>query len=351
MIPDDLLPDLEVIRHEPFNAETPERALVSAITPSRHVYVRTNFDVPSLDESQRITVGGAVNAPFTIAVHDLRALPQRTVGITIECAGNDRLGMHPLPTGEPWRRGAISTAMWTGVPLRALLERAMPDVDAVEIVVTGADSGERDDADGVVTFARSMPIADAFHDDVLVALSMNGTPITAEHGAPARLVVPGWYGMASVKWITSIEAVRVPFDGYFQRKRYVYVEPNDDAPASVTPVSRMRVKSMITTPDEGARVSRHFVARGWAWSGYGAITRVEVGLDGGDSWSDATLGIPESPHAWTPWECALQTTRVGRFSLRSRATDASGATQPDHIIWNQLGYGNNAVRTSIIDVV
>lgn len=345
MRPDELLPDLEVIRHAPYNAETPERALITPVTASANVYVRTNFDVPALDDAHVISFGGAMRAPFSTDVRALRAMAQRTVGATMECAGNDRLAMHPLPEGEPWRRGAVSTATWTGVPLRALLERAMPNDDTVEIVITAADAGPRDDAAGLVSFARSLSIADAFHDDALIALAMNGAPLTPAHGAPARLVMPGWYGMASVKWITSINAVRLPFDGYFQRQRYVY-----DEDARITPVTRMRVKSIITSPADGDAVAREFVARGWAWSGDGAITRVEVGLDGGESWRDATLGAPVSAHVWTPWECALQTPRGGRFSLRSRATDASGVTQPDRITWNRLGYGNNAVRTIVVDV-
>ena len=340
------LPDLEVIRHDPYNAETPERALVESVTPSANVYVRTNFDVPLLGDSHVIAVGGAVRAPFSLDMQTLRALPQRTITTTMECAGNDRLSMHPLPSGEPWWRGAVSTATWSGVPLRTLLDRAMLDDDAVEIVVTAADTGEREDADGLVRFARSMPTAEALQADALLALSMNGEPLTTMHGAPVRLIVPGWYGMASVKWVTSIDAVREPFTGYFQQQRYVY-----DEPSGVVPVTRMRVKSIITSPADNGRSGREIVVRGWAWSGYGAITRVEIGLDGGNSWQDATIGTPDSAHAWTPWECVMQAARIGRVSLRSRATDASGATQPDAIIWNRLGYGNNAVRTTIIDVV
>jgi len=340
------LPDLDVIRHDPYNAETPERALVESLTPSANVYVRTNFNVPLLDNSHAIAVGGAVRSPFSLDVQAFKALPQRTITTTMECAGNDRLSMHPLPSGEPWRRGAVSTATWSGVPLRTLLDRATLNHEAVEIVVTAADTGDREDVVGLVRYARSIPIAEALQADALLALSMNGEPLTTMHGAPVRLVVPGWYGMASVKWVTSIDAVRTPFDGYFQQQRYVY-----DEPSGVVPVTRMRVKSIITSPADNGRSGRELLVRGWAWSGYGPITRVEVGLDGGNSWQDATISTPHSAHAWTPWECAMQAARIGRVSLRSRATDASGVTQPDAIIWNRLGYGNNAVRTIIVDVV
>lgn len=337
--------EVEIVRHSPFNAETPAPALGSPVTPSPSVYVRSNFDVPRLGEHHTIDVDGAVASPFVLPLEELRAMPHRTVGVTMECAGNDRLGMHPLPAGEPWRHGAVSTASWTGVPLRLVLERAGVDPEAIEIEIAGADGGPRDDADGIVQFARALPLADATHPDTLLALEMNGTPLAPVHGAPVRLVVPGWYGMAHVKWVSRVTARVSPYEGYFQRQRYVY-----DVGGDVTPVTRTRVKSIITAPANGHRASRTLDVRGWAWSGHGAITRVEVAVDGGDSWRDAKLGAPVAEHAWTPWSLTVSLPRGGRFSLRSRATDASGAVQPDAIEWNRLGYGNNAVRGIVVDV-
>lgn len=151
--------------------------------------------------------------------------------------------------------------------------------------------------------------------------------------------------MASVKWVTRIEALREPFTGYFQRKRYVY-----DVDGAITPVDRMRVKSVIVSPANGARCTREVQVTGWAWSGAGAIARVDVAVDGGDDWRPATLGSAASTYAWTPWTCALSLPRAGRFTLRSRATDVTGATQPDVIAWNRLGYGNNAIRQCVIEV-
>lgn len=336
---------LEVIRHTPYNAETPSGALQHAITPSANAYVRTNFDVPTLDASHVIVVDGAVRRPLSVSVADLRGMPQHEVVATMECAGNDRLGMAPLPTGEPWRHGALSTVSWSGVPLAELLARAGLDAAAVEVLVTAADAGAREDAEGEVRFARSLPLADALHRDTVLALHMNGEPLTPPHGAPVRLAVPGWYGMASVKWVTRVEVLRVPFTGYFQRQRYVY----DDGDG-ITPVDRMRVKSIITEPEYGAACGRQVTVKGWAWSGFGAITQVELAIDGGEPWITTTLGQPASAHAWTPWEAAITLPRDGRFVLRSRATDSGGATQPDAIAWNRLGYGNNAVRHIVIDV-
>ncbi len=336
---------LEVIRRDPFNAESPAAALQQAITPVANAYVRTNFGVPDVPATHVIEVGGAVARPLTLSVAQLRELPQHTVVATMECAGNDRLGMSPLPVGEPWRHGALSTVSWTGVSLADVLQMAGTDADAVEVLVSAADAGLRDDADGTVRFARALPLADAQRPETLLALQMNGAPLTPDHGAPVRLAVPGWYGMASVKWVTHIELLRQPYAGYFQRQRYVY-----DESGGVSPVTRMRVKSIIQSPTDGAVCERRMSVSGWAWSGDGHIVRVEVGVDGGDQWQDATLGVPASVHAWTPWHLALELPRSGRFVLRSRATDATGAVQPDAIVWNRLGYGNNAIRHVVIDV-
>lgn len=335
---------LETVRYIPYNAETPAQALIQRITPTANVYVRTNFDIPALSDTHTIEVGGAVLHPMTISIDALRKMPQHTTYATMECAGNARLGMHPLPEGEPWQNGAVSTITWTGVPLAAILAMAGVSNEAVAVLVTAADAGTRDDAEGVVRFARALPIKDALHKDTLLALSMNGVPLTPDHGFPVRLAVPGWYGMASVKWVTRIDVITTPFYGYFHRERYVY----DDA-SGIKPVDYMRVKSMITAPSNGAKTSRHIKITGWAWSGYGTITSVEVAIEGGNDWYKAELGKSDSQHTWTPWSLDITLPYPGRFALRSRATDSSGATQPDQIAWNRLGYGNNAIQHILID--
>lgn len=341
--------DLAVVKHAPFNAETPAHALTSDVTPSRHVYVRSNFDIPNLaGDAHRIAIGGAVSSPFTLTVGELRAMPMRTVTATMECAGNDRSSMRPPPPGEVWKSGAVSTARWTGVPLAAVLERAGLNSDVVEILAEGADAGTRDDAQGRVPFARALPVADAQHPDTLLALMLNDEPITPAHGAPVRLVAPRWYGMASVKWVARIEALTEPFGGYFQAKRYVYAADGADGHR---PVTRMRVKSAIVAPADGDVIDgREITIWGWAWSGDAEIARVEVAIDGGDTWRDAQLMSPVSAHAWTRWELRWDVPHAGRYVLRSRATDAVGNMQPNEATWNRLGYGNNAVRTVIVDI-
>lgn len=310
--------------------------LQHAVTPPESVYVRSNFDTPEAHAEWTVAVRGAVEQAVTVSLGDLARLPQHTVLVTMECAGNWRLGMTPVPEGEPWKYGAVSTTRWSGVRLSALLAPAGVSGDAIEVLAIGADAGPRSDAEGIVRFERSLPLDVALHPDTLVATHMDGVPLSPDHGAPVRLLVPGWYGMASVKWLTELEVRTTPFDGYFQTKRYVY-----QANGTTTPVSRALVKSMIVSPAPESACGTDAEIRGWAWSGHGAITGVQVAVNG--EWREASLGAAASAYAWTPFVLAARLP-AGDVELRSRATDASGASQPDTIEWNSLGYGNNAVR-------
>ncbi|MGZ3407769.1 MAG: molybdopterin-dependent oxidoreductase, partial [Polyangia bacterium] len=289
--PDDRL---VVVTESPFNAESGHPALAAAVTPSGAHYVRCNFDVPAIDvETHLIAVAGAVADAFTLAAPDLALLPQRSVTVTLECAGNGRLDMAPLPSGEPWHRGAVSTASWTGVPLAVLLDRAGLRDDVVEILVSGADRGTPSGARNETRFSRARPLDKAMDPNVIVAIEMNGRPLPPEHGAPARLIVPGWYGMASVKWLARIAALTEPFEGWFQKQRYVY-----DSGREQRPVDVMRVKSMIVAPESGVGVARgRLVVCGWAWSGAAPVAGVDVSLDG-EEWQAAQLDAALAPYAW-----------------------------------------------------
>ncbi|MEJ7810204.1 MAG: sulfite oxidase [Gemmatimonadaceae bacterium] len=337
------------IRAEPFNAETAPRALEHAVTPTEAFFVRTNFDVPALEVGvHRVTVGGRVSHPASLTIGELRDLGLSTMHVTLECAGNSRTTMSPLPQGEPWGSNAVSTAVWTGVPLRRVLERVGMHADTIEVLVSGADAGALRDVPGEIRFARSLPVEKALHPDTLLALEMNGELLSPAHGAPLRLIVPGWYGMASVKWVTRIDALDGPFTGYFQKQRYIL----DRYPGGETaPVTAMRVKSAIVSPrgDEHLRTGRVHV-RGWAWSGNAQIVRVEVAVGGGESWQDARLVGPVETYAWRAWEFELVAPDAGRYMLRARATDAAGNVQPEVAEWNRLGYCNNAVQQLAITV-
>lgn len=332
---------IDVIRRVPLNGETPPTMLAAAVTPNDHVYVRTNFGIPRLDgRTHGIDVGGAVASPFSFGVDDLAASGQVSVLATIECAGNDRTAIVPAVEGEPWTGGAVSTVRWGGVPLRAILHRAKVDASAIEVLFEGADRGHVEGVGEAISFARALPLSDALHPDTLLATTMNGEPLRPRHGAPVRLVVPRWFGMASVKWLRRIEILTAPFQGYFQTQRYVYADGR-----SSTPVSRMRVKSMIADPVAGSIVpSGRTRIAGWAWSGEGRITGVEVRESSAPEWQPARLHPPASDSAWVRWEIEMELRGTGTRILLSRAHDAAGNVQPEAPPWNALGYGNNAIR-------
>ncbi len=338
-----------MVKPSPLNAETGARGLEEALTPPGSHYVRSNFAEPSLSfTAHQVSVEGRVQRPGAFGLEQLLSYPTRELTVTLECAGNNRLSLAPLPAGEPWSRGAVSTAVWKGVSLSTVLEAAGLGGEVTEVLVEGADAGTMEGATGSMHFARSLPIAKALHPDTLLAFEMNGAPLPPRHGAPIRLVVPGWYGMASVKWVRKIEARSVPFDGYFQTRRYVYL----DAPGAVTaPVDRIRVKSLVVAPAENGRVPRGKVrVEGWAWAGDAGVRSVSVALDGGDRWVEATVLARPSPHAWQRWQVELEVNVPGRHTLRSRAVDGAGVAQPERPQWNLLGYGNNAVAPWVFDV-
>lgn len=281
-------------------------------------------------------------------------MPAVEHAVTLECAGNGRLDTRPLPTGEPWGGHAVSTAVWRGARLGDILSRARPDADGVEVLFTGADSGTYHltpvlpETGDHLTFERSLTLAHAMDpaSDILVAYDMNGRPLGPDHGSPFRLVVPGWFAVASVKWLRRIDVLTRPFSGEFQTGHYMYEWP--DRPHE--PVSAMRVRARITHPAPAAVVpAGRCTVRGKAWSGTGPVTGVDVSLTGAGDWQPALLEPAAGPHQWQSWSFPWDAT-PGRHTLRARATDAAGSVQPEVPPWNRLGYGNNAVEVHYVDV-
>lgn len=318
---------------EPLNQEMPFSSLQEFVTPGEKFYVRCHFPVPEMDvASWRLRVEGAVKTPLELNFAELRALPQDTIMATMECAGNGRSFLQPKVKGVEWDLGAVGNANWTGVLLRDVLERAGVREDALEVILEGADEGEIKEPPrpaGPIHYARSLPVAKA-RADVLLALELNGEPLTPSHGFPLRAVVPGWFGMASVKWLERIVVSTTPFEGYYQSIDYAYWTRRDGLPTLV-PLAEMRVKAQIARPrmNETVPAGRSYRVFGAAWAGKSEIAKVELSTDGGSTWSPATLADETAKNAWRFWEFQWETpVQATRCTLIARATDAADQTQP-----------------------
>jgi DMSO/TMAO reductase YedYZ molybdopterin-dependent catalytic subunit len=330
--------DLLVLSEEPLNAETKLDEKTPALTPAGRHYVRTHFPIPIGPRS--ISIEGADIAPTAISLEEVRALPPRSLVVTLECAGNGRRFLHPQVPGEQWGLGAVGTATWTGASLRDVLRMVEIPRGTVELLFRGADEGVPKDLGLRIAYERSMPINDALRDEVLVAYLMQGEPIPREHGGPLRLIVPGWYGMASVKWLERIAFLDAPFGGFFQKDRYMI---------DGRPLREIAPRAILTYPEDGATVERALWLKGYAWSGAAPVIRLEMSHDGGKSWDRIPISFsesPASPHAWRGFQLELlllpdlDEERV----LMVRAIDAAGNEQPLQAQWNALGYANNGVR-------
>ncbi|WP_205324273.1 sulfite oxidase [Glycomyces sp. YM15] len=332
------------------NHGLPLEALRYDRTPPGLHYVLTHYDIPYVaeDAAWELTIGGHVEHPLRLSMDDLRSHPAVTTRVTMECAGNGRALLTPRPVSQPWLVEAVGTADWTGVPLRALLAEAGVRDGAVDAVFTGADHGiER----GVEQdYQRALPLDTAIGDapGVLVAYAMNGAPLPPQHGWPLRLVVPGWYGMAHVKWLRDITIAEQPFTGFQQTTAYrIRQEPHEEG----TPVTRIAPRALMVPPGFPDFMSRARVVRpgpvlieGRAWSGRAPVTAVEVSTDDGRTWNEAALDAPTGHHwAWRRWRFDW-TAVPGEHMLCARATDAEGDTQPVDQPWNRGGFANNLVQ-------
>ncbi len=321
-----------VLSEEPLVLETPIENLGEFITPTKSFYVRSHFPIPKIEKNKwRLRVEGEIEKPFEINFDELAKLESRKIPATLECAGNGRSFLEPKVKGVQWGLGGISNAEWTGVSLSILLERAGVKSSGREIVLEGADRGKLEDPKAPrseINFARSIPIEKA--GDVLLAYKMNGEELPPEHGFPVRAIVPGWYAVASVKWLQRIIVTGHPFNGYYQTLDYAYWR-REGQQARLVALSEMQTKAVIMSPDDGETVSQNsnVRVRGAAWTGNGEIKKVELSADGGKKWSDAKLLGESKPNAWRFWEFDWKTpAKPGKTTLIARAIDSKGATQP-----------------------
>jgi sulfane dehydrogenase subunit SoxC len=325
------------------NHALPLEALRYDITPPGLHYLLIHYDIPAVDpDTFRLEITGAVARPMTLSLDDLRARPRTAEPITFECAGNGRALLEPRPASQPWLTEAVGTAAWGGTPLASLLSEVRPSSNAVELVFSALDRG----VEGGVAqaYERALPMAEAEH--ALLAYEMNGAPLPPQHGYPLRLVVPGWYGMQNVKWLTRITVLEEPFEGYQNAVSY-RIYGADGGPGE--PVTRMLPRSLMIPPGVPDFLTRErrlergpVTLTGRAWSGLGPIAGVQISTDGGASFDAAVLGPPQGPYAWRSWSYEWDA-EPGEHELCSRATDGAGNTQPLEPPWNLKGFANNAV--------
>ncbi|HYP12351.1 MAG TPA: sulfite oxidase [Bryobacteraceae bacterium] len=325
---------LIIRQREPENLEFAFSTLDSYLVPNERFYIRSHFPTPALSPaSHRIRVEGAVDAPFEIGFEELRGMTQRSVTATLECAGNSRVFLVPQAAGVQWEMGAVGNAEWGGVPLAALLERARVKSNAVDVVLEGADEGElRNDPrpPGVVKYFRSIPLAKARRPEVLLAHQMNGRALPPSHGFPVRAIVPGYYGMSSVKWLSRIHVTSTPFQGYWQTIDYAYWERGSGSPTRQA-LMDMTLKSLIARPTlrEVIKSGTTYRVFGAAWTGDADISKVEVSVDGSRTWAEAQLIDKPSRFAWRRWQFEWRVAgQPGRMTVLSRATDSNGVVQP-----------------------
>ena len=349
---------LTLLNDRPVNAETPPHLLDDAITPTERHFIRNNGIVPDdMDPaSWSLTVDGLVDNPMTYSIDDLKSnFEVVTMALVIECGGNGRAFFDPPASGNQWTYGAVACSEWTGVRLKDVLEAAGVKSGVVYTAHEGADTHLSGDP-GKLPISRGVPIEKALTDNVLIAFEMNGGPLHAMNGAPLRLVVPGWPGSCSQKWLKRIWLRDVVHDGpkmtgTSYRVPNHPVAPGDEvAKEDFDIIERMPVKSLITNPENGTSGGRSVAVRGHAWSGDRTIDTVAISYDFGATWTQAELDAPVNDGAWQNFRANLELPQAGYYEIWARATDSAGVSQPHAIDWNPKGYLNNSMHRVAIRV-
>jgi DMSO/TMAO reductase YedYZ molybdopterin-dependent catalytic subunit len=345
---------LEELQLAARNHGMPLEMLRDDVTPIGLHYLLIHYDIPQVDvETWRLTVDGRVDTGLLFDLDALRALPAHEVVATMECAGNGRARLDPRPISQPWLLEAVGTGRWRGVRLRELLERAGVEPDTAEVLFTGLDRGIENDEQQF--FQRSLTLADADQPDVLLAYELNGVPLPPQHGWPLRLLVPGWYGMANVKWLTRITLLADPFTGYQQARGYRLRQTDEDAGE---PLSRIHPRALMVPPGIPDFMTRartvqagNVTIEGRAWSGLAPVAAVEVSTDDGANWHEAQLDPPElGPWAWRRWSYEWNAAEPGPHVLACRTRDEAGNAQSVDQRWNVGGYANNEVQRVVVTV-
>lgn len=340
----------------PEDLETPVGLLNTWITPTDLFYVRTHTYPAKVTEQEgkewKLQIDGEVQRPTSITIDELKKMPKTTITVTLECAGNGRAFYDPPVPGIQWEKGSVGTARFSGVRLADVLRKVGVKPGAKYILANGADKplGKMPD------FVRNVPIAKALNPDTILAYEMNGEPIPQLHGFPLRLIVPGWEGAYSVKWVNHLQALNQEHDGFFVKTAYRHpnkpVAPGQAVPPeNMVPLTGLIVKSFINSPLEGASFKPGKVrVGGFAWAGESLIAKVEVSMDNGSTWVLARLGKERARYTWQSFEHEFTITKPGSYLLMARATDIQGKVQPLAPQWNPSGYLWNVIDKVRINV-
>ncbi len=327
---------------KPENQETPIKFLTTNIIPDKYFFLRNHFTYPTiLAKNFMLPIYGEVIKPYAFDFDTIIKLNQVTINGLLECAGNHRAKFEPRVYGEQWEEGAISQGEWKGIPLRDLLAITGLKANALEVIFEAYDFGNREDMDHNVHYTRSLPLEKALHPDTILAFEYNGKPLSLKHGFPLRLIVPGWYGMASVKWLKKITVINGYYQGPFQMIDYVYYPKGNSHPY---PVTTINVNSLIQKPLDYSILDQGLQQiEGIAWSGEGSITKVEVSVDG-EKWIIAEISQQfQGSYTWTNWKFQWHAKQKGEYTIYCRAQDSKGRIQPQKPLWNKKGYGYNAI--------
>jgi DMSO/TMAO reductase YedYZ molybdopterin-dependent catalytic subunit len=330
----------------PINLETPVKELGAPITPNDVFFVRSNYDGAEIDPAQyTLKVDGDVDNPLTLRLDDLRRMDQVTQTITVECAGNGRGFYNPKAAGIQWETGAVGTAVWKGVRLADVLRLAKPRPTASHVVPNGNDVPPTPQAPD---FIRSHPVWKALEPHTMIALEMNGQPLPHLHGGPARLIVPGWIGSASIKWLTQLTLADKEWDGPFMQRSYR--SPRAADPKDSYSLQSLECKSLVMNPHDGSQVSAGpQTVYGYAWAGEGVVTGVDVSTDGGTTWAAASLTGPAHRYGWRRWEHPW-VAPSGPQTIMARATDSLGRVQPGSRARDPQGYRWNVIHAVRVNV-
>jgi DMSO/TMAO reductase YedYZ molybdopterin-dependent catalytic subunit len=324
--------DSRLIPYGSTNLGMPLDLIEGLVVPSDLFFVRSNGPTPVIDPaSWRLSIDGNVERRLNLSLDDVKAFTYRTLTSFLECAGNSRSRLDPPAEGTEWKNDAAGTAVWGGTSLRNVLEMAGVKADTVDLVSQGGD---------MPGMQRGLPIQVALDPITMLVWEMNGAPLPVVHGGPVRLLVPRWAGIASTKWLIGLTASEKPFAGFWNLDNYTFITASGE---HVLPVREMPVKSIISRPTTGEALDAgEHLLTGYAWSGYGAIARVEISSDSGQTWNDAEIVEEAGPLAWVRFAYKW-TTSPGTARLRSRATDERGLVQPEKPLWNAKGYLNNSI--------